>query len=99
MIYYLILVILCPPERVLCYSSTGAALTGEMTMRKDGFYMPARVLCGDDAVRKYAGEMKKFGSKALIVTGKHSADACGVYADICAALDEIGTQYCRFSDV
>ena len=70
-----------------------------MTMRNDGFYMPARVLCGDDAVRKYAGEMKKFGSKALIVTGKHSADACGVYADICAALDEIGTQYCRFSDV
>ena len=56
----------------------GAAFTGEMTMRKDGFYMPARVLCGDDAVRKYAGEMKKFGSRALIVTGKHSADACGV---------------------
>ena len=68
-------------------------------MRKDGFYMPARVLCGDDAVRKHAKELKKYGRKALIVTGRHSADACGVYDDIRAALDEIGTAYCRFSDV
>ena len=68
-------------------------------MRKDGFYMPARVICGDDAVRKHAKEIGKYGSKALIVTGRHSADACGVYEDICAALEESGTAYCRFSDV
>lgn len=68
-------------------------------MKKDSFYMPARVLCQDDVVRKSAGELKKFGRKALIVTGKHSADRCGVYADLCAALEEAGTQYCRFCDV
>lgn len=68
-------------------------------MRKDSFFMPARVLCGDDAVRKNAKEMKRLGRRALIVTGRHSADACGVYADICAALDEAGISYCRFSDV
>ena len=46
-------------------------------MRKDGFYMPARVLCGDDAVRKYAGEMKKFGKKALIVTQEQAYNGFG----------------------
>ena len=71
--------------------STGAAAGScirRYKMRKDGFYMPARVICGDDAVRKHAKEIGKYGSKALIVTGRHSADACGVYEDICAALEE-----------
>ncbi len=68
-------------------------------MRKDGFYMPVRVICEDDAVRKSAALLKKLGRKALIVTGRHSADACGVYADLCAALEEGGIASCRFSAV
>ena len=68
-------------------------------MRDDQFYMPARVYGGDDIVRRHAADLKKFGKKALIVTGRHSAVKCGVYDDICAALDSVGTEHCWFNEV
>ena len=68
-------------------------------MRDDQFYMPARVFGGDDIVRRHAADLKKLGHKALIVTGRHSAVKCGVYEDICAALDSTGTEHCWFNEV
>lgn len=68
-------------------------------MREDRFYMPARVYCGRDVVKAHAGDLKKLGEKALIVTGRHSAKSCGVYDDICAALEECGIRHALYDSV
>ena len=59
-------------------------------MTEERFYMPVKVISGREAVREHASGLKGFGKKALIVTGRRSAKACGVYDDICAALEEAG---------
>lgn len=68
-------------------------------MKEDRFYMPVRVFSGREVVRSHAKDLAKLGKKALIVTGRHSAKACGVYDDICAALDEYGIGYALFDGV
>ena len=51
-------------------------------MKEDRFYMPVRVFSGREVVRSHAKDLAKLGKKALIVTGRHSAKACGVYDDL-----------------
>ena len=50
------------------------------------FYMPVKVLDGPDCVKACAGEWVRPGRKALIVTGKNSAKACGALGDVLDAL-------------
>ena len=68
-------------------------------MSEDRFYMPVRVYADRDVIWKHRKELGKLGSKALIVTGRHSAKACGVYDDICAALDDCGIRHVLFDGV
>ncbi len=68
-------------------------------MKEDRFYMPVRVFSGREVVRSHAKDLAKLGKKALIVTGRHSAKACGVYDDICAALDECRIAHALFDGV
>ena len=68
-------------------------------MTEERFYMPVKVISGREAVRKHASGLKGFGKKALIVTGRRSAKACGVYDDICAALEEAGIGHAWFHEV
>ena len=68
-------------------------------MKEDRFYVPVRVFFGRDAVRTHAKDIVGLGKKALIVTGKHSAKKCGVYDDICAALDSVGIGHVLFDEV
>ena len=68
-------------------------------MSEDRFYMPVRVYAGRDVIQKHAKDLGKMGSKALIVTGRRSAKACGVYDDICAALDSCGIRHVLFDEV
>ncbi len=68
-------------------------------MTRDCFYMPAKVFFDRDVIAKHKMDLKKLGKKALIVTGKHSALKCGVYQDICAALDEEGIGHVWFNEV
>lgn len=63
------------------------------------FYMPVRVYDEPECVKKHAKEIAQYGSKALIVTGRHSAAACGALDDVIAALKEYGRAYCVFSEV
>ena len=63
------------------------------------FYMPARVYDEPDAVTNHAEDMARLGTKALIVTGKHSAKACGALDDAAAALGKAGLSYSVFSDI
>ena len=68
-------------------------------MSTDRFYMPARVFSGPDVVREHAKDLAAYGRKALIVTGRSSAKKCGVYDDICSALDEYGIDHVLFDEV
>ena len=63
------------------------------------FYMPVRVFEEENAVQNHAADLKKYGKKALIVTGKHSAHKNGSLADVTAALKSVEIEYVCFHDV
>ena len=63
------------------------------------FYMPVRVYDEADCVKGHGKELASHGDKALIVTGRHSAKACGALDDVISVLDENGKAYCVFSEV
>ena len=63
------------------------------------FYMPVRVYDEPDCVQSHAEELCRLGRKALIVTGRHSAKACGALDDVMAALEKGGVGFCLFDRV
>ena len=63
------------------------------------FYMPVRVFEEENAVLNHAEDLKKFGSRAMIVTGRHSAARNGALQDVTDALKKIGTDYVLFNEV
>ncbi|MFT8889504.1 MAG: iron-containing alcohol dehydrogenase family protein [Ethanoligenens sp.] len=63
------------------------------------FFLPTRVLLDEDCIRKNASLFKEFGTKALIVTGKHSARANGSLQDVTDALTAQGIGFAIFDKV
>lgn len=63
------------------------------------YSMPVKVIFGEKAVAKNASEFKALGHRALIVTGKSSADKNGSLADVVKALELCGMEYSRYRDV
>lgn len=63
------------------------------------YYMPTRVIIGKDAIIRHSSVFKTLGSKALIVTGLHSAKRNGSEQDIKTALDLEGISYHVFDKV
>ncbi|MBR2765585.1 MAG: iron-containing alcohol dehydrogenase [Blautia sp.] len=63
------------------------------------FYMPVKIYDEPDCVRQHAAELAAFGKKALIVTGRRSAEKCGALADVTDALMNQGVQTCHFNKV
>lgn len=63
------------------------------------FYMPADVYEEDHCVANHAADLKKFGHNALIVTGRHSAEANGSLADVTDALDANHLEWSHFNEV
>lgn len=63
------------------------------------YYMPVRVYDEADCVRVHAKEIASYGTKALIVTGRHSAAACGALGDVSEALEANGKTYSIFSEI
>lgn len=63
------------------------------------FYMPTKVVMGKDCVRQNTAQLAAFGTKALIVTGAHSAKANGSLDDVIAALRENGREYAVYDKV
>jgi alcohol dehydrogenase len=61
--------------------------------------MPVPVFEEHDAVRNHAADFKKFGRKALIVTGRSSAKKNGAYDDVTSALDVQGITHVLFDEV
>ncbi|MDO4414353.1 MAG: iron-containing alcohol dehydrogenase family protein [Erysipelotrichaceae bacterium] len=62
-------------------------------------YMPVRVYDEAECVKAHAKELASYGSKALIVTGRHSAVACGAQKDVTDALEEYGKSWCIFNEI
>lgn len=56
-------------------------------------YLPTRIIYGDKAVNKGSVYLKNLGKKALLVTGKHSAIACGAQDDILTELKTLGIEW------
>lgn len=63
------------------------------------YSMPVKVIFGQGAVLKNAAEFKKLGHRALIVTGKSSADRNGSLADTIKALESAGIAYERYNAI
>lgn len=63
------------------------------------FYMPTRVYEEDNCVSAHAAELAALGTKAMLVTGRHSAKANGSEADVAAALDAHGVPYLVFDEI
>lgn len=63
------------------------------------FYMPVKVFEETNAVANHAADLRRFGNKALIVTGRHSAQANGSLSDVISALESVGISYACFHDV
>lgn len=66
---------------------------------KFSYQMPTQVFFGMNCVRENAAALSALGQKALIVTGKHSAQACGALDDVKAALTAQGRDYVWFNQV
>ena len=63
------------------------------------FYLPVKLYQEKNCVAAHASEMAAFGTKALLVTGRHSAEKNGSLADVTAALKQFGVSYEIFAEV
>lgn len=63
------------------------------------YYMPTRVIMGNNCILENKDIFRTLGKKALIVTGAHSAKANGSEKDVKTALDAVGISYVVFDQV
>lgn len=63
------------------------------------FYLPTRIYFASHALEAHGDELKAMGSKALIVTGRSSAEKNGSLADVISSLDKLGIPYEHFNEV
>ena len=63
------------------------------------FYAPTKVYLEKNSVKNHGREMASLGSKALIVTGRHSAAANGSLKDVTDVLEEYDVPYIIFNEV
>jgi alcohol dehydrogenase class IV len=68
-------------------------------MMNINYFMPTRVIMGDNCVVDNRSLLESMGKKALIVSGKNSARANGSLADMTRALEANGQSYCLFDRV
>lgn len=62
------------------------------------YYNPTRFIFKKGCVAENAPLLASFGKKALIVTGRRSAKACGALDDVTAALLSQGVKYVLFDE-
>lgn len=62
-------------------------------------FMPTKVYSENNCVKNHGKELASYGKKAMIVTGKHSAEANGSLADVIAALEAEKTEYVHFNEI
>ncbi len=62
-------------------------------------YMPTKVYSDKECVQKHGNEIAAFGTKAMIVTGKHSSRINGSLLDVEEVLEKEKIEYIVFDDV
>ncbi len=62
-------------------------------------FMPVKLVTGPGCVRASAKELAKLGKHCLIVTGKHSAKACGALQDVIDTLEGNGQRWLLFDEI
>lgn len=63
------------------------------------FYMPARVVGGENVVTKQSALLKKFGNTCLVVTGGTGAKQSGALAELTAALEKENIGYSVYDKI
>ncbi len=63
------------------------------------FYMPTKVIMGEECITKQAPLLKEYGTRALIVTGMNSAKMNGSLQDVTQALQSQGIAYDLFDRI
>lgn len=66
---------------------------------KFSFFVPTKIVCGDNCIRENAQLLKAYGKKPLIVTGRTSARINGSLCDIEDALKTAKLEYALFDSV
>lgn len=63
------------------------------------FYIPVRVYFGNGCLKKSQYNFMSAGHKALIVTGRHSAQLSGALQDMMDVFNDQGVKFCHFDQV
>ncbi len=63
------------------------------------FYMPVRLVVGENCIEKNSAYLRDLGTRCLIVTGRTSAKACGALDDVTRALDKEGIEWDVFNKI
>lgn len=63
------------------------------------FYMPTKVIMGENCIVNHAEQFKSLGSKALLVTGAKSAKLNGAQADVITTLESLQISYIIYDKV
>lgn len=63
------------------------------------YYLPTKIIFGQDAINNNKELLKELGCRALLVTGRSSARASGALEDMERALQELGIVYFIFDQV
>ncbi len=63
------------------------------------YYMPTRVFWGEGCLARRGDAISRFGTRALVVTGKTSARVSGAMDDIAGALGRNGISFAVFDEV
>ena len=61
-------------------------------------HVPVKIFLGNESLET-GSALFALGKKALIVTGRHSADACGVMDDLKTILDKLSIPFARFAEI
>lgn len=63
------------------------------------YYMPVRMIYGEDCVQGNQEVFAPFGKTCMLVTGRHSAKASGAFDDVAGALKQNGIDFILFDEV
>jgi len=63
------------------------------------YYMPTKVIMGEDCILNHSDIFKTLGKRAMLVTGARSAKLNGSASDVTSALEAVGISYIVFDKV
>lgn len=63
------------------------------------YFNPVKIIFESECVIKNSAIFSQCGKKAMLVTGRHSAKACGAYEDVANALGKEGIPFCVFDQI